>query len=243
MKNKGLHLAKITALCIAAFAVVGILALSIYFTAAYFFKSRENRGYIEFAPGIYLDFDADTVEIDEESPTSWQLLYYANKDLNSDPVVFNTENEPAGPNAEYYVLSPEFKCGAHSTTVVARAKLEYISTIDNSEISDEDINYLFDNQTYNGVRLTFDSSWVEYEGWFYYVGNNNIQEVTSAEDLAEIAYSQNAQDIAVFEKNNDGIALVRLANRDDEEVYPDRLLSFNIVLTMEFVPAENNWLN
>lgn len=245
LKNKGIRLTKSILLTFAVFVLVSVLSISIYFTVAYFLKNRENRGYIEFSPGIFLDFNADTVEIDENDPTNWQLLYYANNNLNSDPVVLDTENEPAGPATEYYVLSPSFKCGANglgqSATIVARAKLNYNFISSGEELSQEQLNYLF-NQSFGGQKLNFDSSWVEYDGWFYYVGNNNVQAITSAEDLAEIEYSPNAEDISVFETNNDGIALIKLANQEPE-TYPEGFESFYITLTMEFVETTNNWLN
>lgn len=251
MKNKGRNIAKFTAICFSIFAAVGLLAIGAYFiTSTYFFKNQETKGYIRFSPGIYLEFNPQTIEIDEENTSNWSLKYYKDKDLSSTPVVLNTADEPASPMTEYFVLSPEFKCGKEgnrpSATILARARLNYSFTNDDSALSQEQLDYLFD-ETLFGSGLKFSSSWVNYDGWFYYVGNNNVQAITSVSDLAEIEYSENAPYISIFETNQDGIALVRFANQSPENYQSLGIDSFNITLTMEFTEVGSdtllNWIN
>ena len=118
------------ALWLTIILMLAILGVGAYFiTTAYFFKDQPNKGHVRFSPGIYIEFNADSVKIDQNSYNNWKLLYYKNGDLTSNPIELNNSGELGYPTKVYNILSPEFKSAAdangESSPFVARAKIEY----------------------------------------------------------------------------------------------------------------------
>ena len=243
--------------------VVLIVALGVggfFLSSTYFYKDQPSKGYVEFAPGIYLEFNEETVLIDENNPQNWKLLYYANINFEKDPVEFNTKNEPAGPGKVYFVKSPAFRSGQNengeAAPFVARAKLEYLDQNGNP-ISDEVLNQLFSQDftdveiasNYAGQMLEFEDGWVlGNKGYYYYLGDNTYFEEPTVFDLEAIKYSKYAPYIKVFKApGKEDTAPFRLANITIENYGVFGITEIKIVLKMEFAEhlssISRDWFN
>ena len=242
--------------------VVFIVALGVggyFLSSTYFYKDQPSKGYVEFAPGIYLEFDKNTVLIDEKNPQNWKLLYYANLDTSKDPVEFNTKDEPASPKKAYALESPAFRSGANANgeaaAFVARAKIEYLDQNGN-KISDEVFNKIFSQDFtdveiasgYAGKPLEFEEGWVlGNKGYYYYVGDNQLtKEPETVFDLKKIEYSKYAPYIKILKTEKDGLAYFRLANLTLESYGDFGLTEIKVVLTMEFLEYSSevgNWFS
>lgn len=240
--------------------VVLLFASSVAISVAYFFRQQENKGYIKFAPGIYLQFD-DVQLIDNS--VNFNLVYYKNANLNSTPVVFDTSAELATPNKEYFVLSPKFKAAlptvedfeednVESTSFYARFSLKYTDN-DGVEYSQEVMDYLFSrddsfSEEEKGILLETDDAWAYKDGYYYYTGLSGITNVQK-QDLQLISYSDNANFIKLFKTVVDSesgkeYCRFKLANQTTEK-YEQEIIKIQI--NMEFIeknsPEISNWLS
>ena len=213
----------------------------IYITNTYFFKDQENQGTVEFAPGIYLDFKENTIKTTNVK-TELNLTYYPNQDLTLTPVKFDTQNEPGYPNKEYYVVSPEFKSAQNanekSASFVARCKILYTDNA-NIELTAENKELLFSQNFADandkGVLLEVENTWaVGSNDYYYYTGNTEITNASSVNDLAVISYSENAEYIKILKTNENGVAVIKLANQTIENYTDYGIDKFHVILVMEF---------
>ena len=175
---------KLVIIWLVVVVLITCLGIGAFFlSSTYFYKDQPSKGYVEFAPGIYLEFNEETVLIDENNPQNWKLLYYVDNDTSKDPVEFNTKNESTPPIGKTYLLeSPAFRSAKNdngeAAPFVARAKLEYLDQNGN-KISDEVFNAIF-SQDFTDVEiaegkagkpLEFERGWVLGNGgYYYYVG-------------------------------------------------------------------------
>lgn len=252
---------KLVIIWLAVVVLITCLGIGAFFlSSTFFYKDQPSKGYVEFAPGIYLEFNEETVLIDENNPQNWKLLYYANMDLTKDPVEFNTKDEPAYPGKVYFVKSPAFRSGQNESgeaaPFVARAKLEYLDQYGNP-ISDEVLNQLFSqdftdveiSSNYAGQMLEFEEGWVlGNKGYYYYLGDNTYFEKPTVSDLKAIKYSKYAQYINVFKApGKEDTAPFRLANITIENYGELGVTEIKVVLTMEFAEhlssISRDWFN
>lgn len=239
------------ALWLTIILMLAILGVGAYFiTTAYFFKDQPNKGHVRFSPGIYIEFNADSVKIDQSSYNNWKLLYYKNGDLTSNPIELNNSGELGYPTKVYNILSPEFKSAAdangESSPFVARAKIEYKD--ENDELlSEEKLNYIFsqafEKQEDKGVLLEFANGWVAgSDGYYYYVGTN-ATETPNKDNLFAIEYSEDAEYIKIFKTDENNVAQIKLANQSPENYQEQGISEIRIVLTMEFIEADSEAIN
>ena len=239
--------------------IVALFSSTVIFTVTYFFREQANKGYVKFAPGIYLQFD--DVELIDNS-VDFNMLYYKNGNFENEPVIFDTSSELATPNKEYYVLSPKFKAAlptiedfeedeVESTSFYARFSLKYTDN-DGVEYSQEVMDYLFsrDNsfsEDEKGVLLEASDDWAFKDGYYYYTGLAGISNITK-QDLQLISYDENAQYIKLFTTTIDSESGIeyckfKLANQTTEN-YEQEIIKIQI--KMEFIqqnsPELNVWL-
>lgn len=226
-----------------------------FITTTYFFKNQSNKGYVTFAPGIYVEFNYESVKINNNDNNDWRLLYYYEGDLTSTPIELNNSNELAYPTKTYSIISPEFKSATNedgeSAPFIARAKLVYKDE-NNELLSEEKLNYVFsqtmEREENNGILLEFANSWIKgYEDYYYYVGTNSVEGNLEKIDLAEIAYSEDAEYIKIFKTNENNVATLKLANQSLENYQEYAITLVKIELTMEFYEVGSSvideWFN
>lgn len=236
------------ALWLTIILMIAILGVGVYFlTTSYFFKDQSNKGHVRFSPGIYVEFNSESVKIDQNSYNNWELLYYKNGDLTSTPIKLNNSGELAYPSKTYNILSPEFKSAAdtngESAPFVARAKIEYKDEND-ILLSEEKLNFIFDqtlSENNNGKFLEFANGWVQgSNGYYYYVGENTSASLDK-DALKAIEYSEDAEYIKIFKTDDNNVAQLKIANQSGFENYQEYGISIiKIVLTMEFVEVESD---
>lgn len=231
--------------------MLAVLGVGAYFiTTTYFFKDQPNTGHIRFSPGIYVEFNSDSVKIDQSNYNDWRLLYYKNGDFSSTPVELNDSGELGYPTKVYNIISPEFRSAAdanlESAPFVARAKLEYKDENDQL-LSEEKLNYVF-SQTMgreedNGKLLEFADGWVlGSDGYYYYVGTNTF-ETLNKDSLFAIEYSADAEYIKIFKTNENNVAQIKLANQSPENYQEQGISEIKIVLTMDFVEVGSDTID
>ena len=251
---------KLVIIWLAVVVLITCLGIGAFFlSSTYFYKDQPSKGYVEFQPGIYLEFNEETVLIDENNPQNWKLLYYVDNDTSKDPVEFNTKNESTPPIGKTYLLeSPAFRSAKNdngkAAPFVARAKLEYLDQNGN-KISDEVFNAIFSQDFtdveiasgYAGKPLEFEEGWVLGNGGYhYYVGETpSTKEPETVFDLKKIEYSKYAPYINILKTEKDGYAYFRLANITIENYEGEfNLTEIKVVLTMEFLEYSSevgNW--
>lgn len=247
------NVTKIAFWILVALCAILIVGLICYFTATYFFKQQSNKGYIQFAPGIYLDFKDKTIDY-TENKKQFDLLYYKEKNFEN-VVKFNTENEKAYPDKSYYIISPQFKSGINESnegaSFYARCKVVYTDQ-DNNELPAATLDYIFSKdfpENQQGKLLEFADSWkIGNDGFYYYVGNNNAADGVDATNIQVISYSEDAEYIKIFKtqtENGHDYAEIKFANQTLEsygELTPP-ISQIKIVLKMEFVEANLSTLS
>ena len=250
LKNKNNNAIKATFWISIALFLIIVFSISFAFTMAYFYKNQENKGYIQFAPGIYLDFKPDTIQNPENS-TQLNLVYYKNQNLTSTPIKFNTSEEPAQPNKMYYLVSPEFRSGKNenneSASFFARCKLEYTDQEGNI-LTDELMDLIFGQELdadKKGILIEFAEGWeFRSDGYYYYVNTNDVSEGISASNLSLISYEDDAPYIKIFKTNAQGVVELKLANQTLESYELEyNIKKVNVNLIMEFVEVGSTFVD
>ena len=157
-------------LVVAAVLLVAAIALGI--TGAYYQTSRTSVGTIVLDQGLFYTIYNISVDDNENLIQEGSILYYEDGTSVSEYAAFT--DIPAWQNDTFYIATPYIKPHEDTMPFYVRAKLEYIyysGTSDNyTEITDETALNDLVGQLYNGgTKLAFATNWVEKDGWFYFV--------------------------------------------------------------------------
>lgn len=216
-----------------AIALISLLSV----TVAYLSSRRSAEGYLNFAPGLSIEYE--NIE-DKGSAQSFGNLYHF-VDGDDDGEIDDGELESLNlsdiqPGQVIRIANPKLAPKEGTATFALRAKL--VLTDENSakyQTKDE-LNELLngtDPLLYNGYHLNFGEGW-EYggNGWFYRVTPGTDPVLERLEEISYNDQSATQQEIYLFDGDdgNENLATIKIIDGNPIEQIPVKSLKIELYI-------------